>query len=57
MPLKALDLAREFERIIAANRHTLLRQPSHTGIPRLVTLAEELVKILDKEERKSYTVR
>ena len=47
---KAIDVAREIERIIAANRYTLMRQPSHTGIPHLVTLGEDLVRILEHAE-------
>ena len=56
MPIqKPIDLAREMDRIVAANRYTLMRQPSHTGIPHLVTLVEDLVRLLDKTERKTYT--
>lgn len=54
MSQKALDIAKELERIVAANRYNLMRQPSHTGIPHLVTLIEDLVRILDTEERKPY---
>jgi hypothetical protein len=54
MTTSAMDVAREMERIIDANRHTLMRQPSHTGIPRLVILAEDLVKILQREDRKTF---
>ena len=54
MAQKALEVARDIERIISANRYTLIRQPSHTGIPQLVTLAEDLVRILEKAEHKTY---
>ena len=54
MSQKTLDLAKELERIVAANRYNFMRQPSHTGIPRLVTLVEDLVRRLEMEERKPY---
>ena len=54
MAEKAIDIAREMQRIIEANRYSLVRQPSHTGIPHLVTLMDDLVRILDKSERKTF---
>jgi len=52
MNQKAIDIAKEIERIISSNRYTLMRLPSHTGIPHMVTLIEDLVRMLDKENLK-----
>lgn len=54
MSQKAVDIAKELERIVAANRYNFMKQPSHTGIPRLVSLVEDLARIIEMEERKPY---